>query len=129
MKITAFNPVITTNRPEAVLGVFEKFGFTKKHSPTFTGPDGYDVTDYVMETDTGFKMDVHAVDAPIEEEILLIRMNVDDFEEAYKMLTDLGFKPAHSSGKVTETDYAKGVAMVSPIGFNVYLIQHKKKEN
>ncbi|MBQ9059048.1 MAG: hypothetical protein IJ125_07680 [Atopobiaceae bacterium] len=129
MKITTFDPVIVTNRPDEVLPVFEKFGFEKKHSPTVKGPSGYEATDNRMKTENGMTMDVIAIDPnlPLEKEILAIRMNVDDFEEAYQMLTDLGFKPSHE-GAITETDYAKGVGMLSPIGFNIYLIQHKKED-
>ncbi len=58
-------------------------------------------------------------------EVPAIRINVDDFDEAYRMLTEGGYKPTHE-GAFMENEHSKSVALVGPIGFTIYLVQHKK---
>ena len=128
MKITTFNPMIITNRAEDVLKAFELFGFTKKHAPTMKLVSGEEFTDYRLQIEEGFYMDVAAIDTPLPMEVPAIRINVDDFDEAYKMLTDVGYKPTHE-GAFAETEHAKSVALIGPVGFTIYLVQHIKKED
>ena len=128
MKITTFNPMIVTNRPEEVLKYFEMFGFTKKHAPTMKMQNGEEFTDYRLETENGFSMDVAAISTPLPMEGPALRMNVDDFDEAYKMLTDCGYKATHEGG-IVETEHSKSVALIGPVGFTIYLVQHIKKED
>ena len=128
MKITTFNPMIITNRPEEVLKYFEMFGFTKKHAPTMKMQNGEEFTDYRLENENGINMDVAAIKTPLPMEVPAIRMNVDDFDEAYKMLTDVGYKPTHAEGFM-ETEHSKSVALIGPVGFTIYLVQHIKKED
>ena len=76
-----------------------------------------------MKDANGFKVDV--ADAPnTKQDITLIRMNVDDFDEAFKFLTDKGFK--NISGRIVETKASKSVMMVSPTGFGFDLCHHIK---
>jgi len=125
MKITSFNPMIITNRAEEVLKVFEQWGFYKKHAPTLTMASGTEFTDYRLQSEEGFYMDVAAIDMPLPMEVPAIRINVDDFDEAYRMLTEVGYKPTHE-GAFMENEHSKSVALVGPIGFTIYLVQHKK---
>ncbi|MBQ3268950.1 MAG: hypothetical protein IJH09_03420 [Clostridia bacterium] len=125
MKITSFNPMIITNRAEEVLKVFEQWGFNKKHAPTLTMASGTEFTDYRLQSEEGFYMDVAAIDMPLPMEVPAIRINVDDFDEAYRMLTEVGYKPTHE-GAFMENEHSKSVALVGPIGFTIYLVQHKK---
>lgn len=125
MKITSFNPMIITNRAEEVLKAFEQWGFNKKHAPTLTMASGTEFTDYRLQSEEGFYMDVAAIDMPLPMEVPAIRINVDDFDEAYRMLTEVGYKPTHE-GAFMENEHSKSVALVGPIGFTIYLVQHKK---
>ncbi len=54
-----------------------------------------------------------------------IRINVDDYDEAYKMLRDRGFKNLYGDETVS-TSSSKAAMMVSPSGFNICIIQHVK---
>ena len=53
-------------------------------------------------------------------------MNVDDYDEAYKLLTDHGFKSV-TGDRPTETGSSKADMLASPSGFTISLIQHIKK--
>lgn len=117
--------MIITNRAEEVLKVFEQWGFYKKHAPTLTMASGTEFTDYRLQSEEGFYMDVAAIDMPLPMEVPAIRINVDDFDEAYRMLTEVGYKPTHE-GAFMENEHSKSVALVGPIGFTIYLVQHKK---
>ena len=81
-----------------------------------------------MKDANGFHVDVATISAPLPQDITSIRMNVDDFDAAYQLLTDHGFKT--SNGRpATETDSAKGLLMVSPSGFGIVIVKHIKKED
>ena len=54
-------------------------------------------------------------------------MNVDDFDEAYDILTKHGFTEySTSKNKTVETDSSKAISMVSPSGFRIAIVKHKK---
>mgnify|MGYP002627477051 CR=1 FL=1 len=55
-------------------------------------------------------------------------MNVDNFDEAYKLLTDRGFTNVQGE-KVTDTGTSKVALMVSPSGFTISLAEHIRKES
>ena len=128
VKITTFNPQIITNHLEEVVGLFEALGFEKRHTPSGTGASGNAYTDCRMKDANGFYVDVAATSAAIPRDIASIRMNVDDFDAAYQLLTDHGFKPSNGT-PATESDSAKGLLMVSPSGFGIVLVKHIKKED
>ena len=62
----------------------------------------------------------------LPQDISTIRMNVDDFDEAYKFLTDHGFTNAQGE-KVTDTGSSHATMMVSPSGFSISLVKHIKE--
>ena len=125
MKITSFNPLIVTNNVEEVVSVFEALGFVKKHNPIGTSAIGHEYVAYRMTDANGFHVDVATSTAPRERDLTTIRMNVDDFDEAYEFLTARGFSNAQS-GTVTDTGSAKACILYSPSGFSINLIQHIK---
>ena len=124
MKITSFNPSIITKDIDAVVSVFEALGFKKKHNPTGTSALGNQYVSYRMADANGFKVDVSQSTAPREQDLTCIRMNVDDFDEAYAFLTARGFKDPNAA--VTNTGSAKACILYSPSGFGINLIQHIK---
>lgn len=125
MKITGFNPSIITKDIDAVVSVFEALGFEKKHNPTGTSALGNEYVSYRMADANGFKVDVTRSAAPREQDVTTIRINVDDFDEAYDFLIARGFTNAQG-GTVTDTGSAKACMLYSTSGFGITLIQHIK---
>ena len=123
MKITSFNPLIITPKAEETIKLFEELGFERRHKKT--GINGEDITSVSMKDANGFHVDVTQVDK-LPQDMLTIRMNVDDFDEAYEFLTARGFKNAQGE-KVTDTGSSHATMMVSPSGFAIDLIKHIKE--
>ena len=123
MKITSFKPLIITKDAETVIALFEELGFERRH--TKTGINGKDITSvrmrYTGEDGKVFHVDV--TQAPVQKDITTIRMNVRDFDEAYSMLEEKGFKNAQGD-KITETGSSKSTMMVSPSGFSISVSEH-----
>ncbi len=124
MKITTFNPMILSPNAEEVIKLFEELGFEKRHAPTVdTGTSM--VTSTRMKNADGFCIDIAGV-ASIPEDRTIIRMNVDDFDEAFEMLTEKGF--THPGGnQAVETETSRSAMMTAPSGFAFDLCQHIKK--
>ena len=61
----------------------------------------------------------------VPQTITGIRMNVDNFDEAYEFLKSKGFVNTRGD-KVTDTGSAKATMMASPSGFMISLIEHIK---
>ena len=128
MTITSFNPLIITQNAEATIALFEALGFERRHMKT--GIDDKDITSvrmrYTGEDGKVFHVDVTSATVP--QDISLIRINVRDFDEAYKMLEEKGFKNAQG-GKITDTGSSKSTMMVSPSGFSISIAEHIRKED
>ena len=125
MNITSFNPIIVTKDAEAVIALFEALGFERRHLKT--GINGKDVSAVSMRYtgEDGKVFHVNIVSAPVPQDITTIRMNVSDFDEAYRMLEEKGFKNAQG-GKITDTGTSKATMMVSPSGFSISVSEHVK---
>lgn len=77
-----------------------------------------------MKNEGGFAVDIAQVDG-IPQDMTIIRMNVDDFDEAYEFLKSKGF--TNSKGDETvDTRTNKSCMMRSPSGFAFDLCQHIK---
>ncbi len=127
MKITSFNPLIVTKDSEAIIKLFEDMGFEKRH--TKTGINGKDISDVRMryENEDGKVFHVDVTQAPVDKDITTIRMNIDDFDEAYNMLEGKGFKNSQGD-KITETGSSRSTMMVSPSGYSISISKHIKKD-
>ena len=125
MKITSFNPLIVTKDAESAIKMFEELGFEKNHTITVQDK-GEDITTVCMKDSGGFHVDI-AQSNTVPQDLTLIRMNVDDFDEAYKFLTDRGFKSTSGSDKTVDTKTNRSIMMVSPTGFAFDLCQHIKE--
>ena len=123
MKITSFNPLIVTNHAEEIVSLFEALGFEKKHTPSATSAAGNAYTAYRMKDANGFHVDISGV-SNMERDMTIIRMNVDDLDEAYNLLTAHGFKAHEGSASLTPS--SKSVLMVSPSGFAIDIVKHIK---
>lgn len=125
MKITTFNPQIITKDAEPIVKLFEELGFEKRHNPKGIGE--LNVEAIRMKDANGFYLDISQPDAlPTPQDLTVIRMNVDDFEEACELLLSHGFKNYYGDHAV-DTKTSKSALMISPSGFAVNLIQHIKK--
>ena len=125
MKITSFNPLIVTSNAETVIATFEALGFERRHKKTgINDSDIYDVR-LRLENEDGKVFHVDVTQAPVPQDITTIRMNVDNFEEAYELLQAKGFKNAQGD-KITETGSSRSTMMVSQSGFSISISQHIK---
>lgn len=128
MTITSFNPLIVTKDAEAAIALFEALGFERRHEKT--GINGKDITSVVMRYtgEDGKVFHVSITSAPVSQDITSIRMNVRDFDEAYRMLEERGFKNAQGE-HVTDTGSSKSTMMVSPSGFSISVVEHIKNHD
>lgn len=122
MKITTFNPLIVTKDAAPVIQLFEELGFERRHTKEGIGIN--EVTDVRMKDANGFYVDISQGDG----EWTMIRMNVDNLEEATELLKAHGFRMArHEAAKETvDTGSSKFNIMVSPSGFIFSVSQHIK---
>jgi predicted RecB family endonuclease len=124
MKITGFNPLIISRDANHVMKLFEELGFEKRHTLKANTKKG-EISFVRMKNPDGFAVDVTLM-KELPQDMTVIRMNVDDFDEGYRILTERGFKNYYGD-LIIETDSAKMAFMQSPSGFIVELILHIKK--
>ena len=124
MKITTFNPQIITKDAEALVKLFEQLGFEKRHQQEEIGE--LDVKGIRLKDANGFNLDISQPDTlPTGHDLVAIRMNVDDFDEAYQLLVKNGFKNYYGDS-TANTRTGKSAIMISPTGFVINLVQHIK---
>lgn len=123
MKITTFDPIILSPKADDVIKVFEALGFEKTHAPV-TATETQDIPSVRMKNVDGFHVDVADL-KEMPRDNTMIRMNVDNFEEAYKILTEHGFTNTRGDSTL-ETKSATVATMVSPSGFMIALVKHNK---
>ena len=124
MKITTFDPIIVSPKAENLIAVFEALGFEKSHAPVTATSIG-DVETIRMKHENGYHVDVADVKG-IPQDRTYVRINVDNFEEAYDILLKHGFKNRQGSDKTYDSKSSKAASMVSPSGFVIVLVQHVK---
>lgn len=120
MKITTFNPCILTKDAEGTIRLFEELGFKRHHTKEGIGINN--TTNVRMKDANGFYVDV----SESEEERTIIRMNVDDLDEATEFLKSRGFRMARheAADKTIDTGSSRFNIMVSPSGFIMSVSQH-----
>ena len=123
MKITTFNPQIITKDAESVKKLFEDLGFEQRHNPKGIGE--LDVTGIRMKDANGLSLDISQPDVQIPQDLTVIRMNVDNFGEAYELLKSHGFKNFYGDQTVVMKS-SESAIMISPSGFAINLVQHIK---
>ena len=123
MKITSFNPMIITKDAESIIALFEALGFERRHRKT--GINGKDISTVSMryENEDGKVFHVDVAQASVPQDISTIRMNVRDFDEAYKLLEEKGFRNSQGD-RITNTGTSKATLMVSPSGFTINVAEH-----
>jgi adenylate cyclase class IV len=124
MKITTFNPQIIAKDGEAVAKLFEELGFEKKHNKTDFVEKG--TVGIRMKNEGGFHLDISQTDKIPVPAISAIRMNVDNFEEAYEILKKYGFENFYGD-KTFDSTTSKSAMMISPSKVLINLVEHIKK--
>ena len=115
--------MILSPKADDVMQVFSALGFEKSHAPVTETETG-EVKCVRMKDANGNHVDVAGLDY-IPQDMTYIRMNVDNFAEAYAILLAHGFKNTRGDGTV-ETGSARAATMVSPSGFTISLVEHIK---
>lgn len=123
MKITSFNPLIVTSRRDEYQKLFEELGFEKRHNKVSGVSE--DINTVRMKDAGGFHIDLTFVENN-EKDMTIIRMNVDDLDEARCIFEAHGFTPVPGGRSVTES--SDSVLMASPSGFAIDLVKHIKKD-
>ena len=131
MKITTFNPMILTKKTEETISLFEALGFERHHhknDETENEEQSLAFSSVRMKDANGFYVDVCTANTDrIERDLTIIRMNVDDFDEAAELLKKNGFRESKIA-PVNYTSSSKYAFFISPSGFMIDLIKHIKKE-
>jgi hypothetical protein len=125
MKITSFNPLIATAHSDSIIKLFEELGFERRHTKEGIEIEDKDNAVFRMKDANGFYLDV-TQEASIQRDITGIRINVDDFDEAYNLFISHGFEKYVEEG-VIDTPSSKFVLLKSPSGFVINLVQHITK--
>lgn len=122
MKITSFNPLIVTKDTASAIALFEELGFERRHAKE--GISINNVTDVRMKDANGFHVDI----AEGSNEWTMIRMNVDNLEEAIAFLETRGFHRARheAAHETVDTGSSRFNIMVSASGFIFAVSQHTK---
>jgi hypothetical protein len=123
MKITTFNPQIITKDAEPVIKLFEELGFERRHAQEGIGEA--DVLGIRMKDANGFALDISETEALRDQDKVAIRINVDNFDEAYELLKARGFKNYYGDHEVN-TKTSRSAMMISQSGFGINLIEHLK---
>ncbi len=123
MKITSMNPLIVTRDSEKALELFKEMGFNLVHEIDHAADTN--ISNFSLKDASGNKIDISQ--AGVERDLTLIRINVDNFDEAVELLKSKGFTlPQKTGGGVLETETNKSALVVSPTVYAFDLCMHKK---
>ena len=126
MKITGFNPMILTKEADAEANNqhFEELGFERRHNKINEMEVAFD--EVRMKDENGFHVDiVSGKRNMLERDLTIIRINVDDFDEAAERLLSRGYRESKIIGKL-HTETSKYAFYVAPSGLVINLVQHIK---
>ena len=124
MKITSFNPLIITPKADDIIAVFEALGFERRHN-TVSDTEITAYSSVRMKNAEGLHVDI-TENARVPQTMTAIRMNVDDFYEAYELLKSRGFINTRGD-QIADNGSSRAAMMMSPSGFGISLIQHIKE--
>ena len=114
MKITSFDPEVMVTDAEPFIQLFKDPGFEPRHHQE--GMTEKNITGNVLRDANGFRMNILQIDNLPRQAISTIRMNVDNFDEAYELLKSHGFTEAPGA-VVSYTGSAKSIMMMAPSRF------------
>ncbi len=122
MTITGIRPLIVTKDQENVTKLFEELGFEKRHTKTDV-EGGVNLT-YAMKDANGNCINITRTET-LPQDMTIISISVDDFQEAYDFFTSRGFINPRGD-KVTDTSSSRATLLISPSGFPVSISEHIK---
>lgn len=122
MEITNFGPLIMSNDAESIGKFFEELGFEKRHEKK--DMEDTDGSGFRMKDADGHGLAIAQVDR-MPQDMVVVQMNVRDFEGTMEILEAHGFK--NMSGRVIDTGSSKTAVMVSPSGLAINVIYHIRK--
>ena len=123
MKITTFNPMILSKNADEIIEVFGELGFKPRHQ--VDNIDNKNISSVCLKDANGLSLDVAQVES-MAKDMTTIRMNVSDFDEAYELLKERGFKNIRDDEHTVDSEFARSCLMIAPTGFSIQLTQHLK---
>ena len=124
MRITTFNPQIITNDAAPLVRLFEELGFEKRHDQKGIGEQGDEAIR--MKHANGFYLDIAQTNIPVPHDMVAIRMNVDDFDEASGVLQAHGCSNFYGSQTINTKTAKSALMIASSTGYAFNLVQHLK---
>jgi hypothetical protein len=124
MKITTFNPAIITKEAAPIIELFKALGFEQTHNKAEN--EDIEFSAHRMKNESGFHVDVVEVPS-IPKTYTTIRINVDNYEEAYDFFMSKGFREARGFAPST-TKSSKYAYLVSPTGVILDVCEHIKNK-
>ena len=122
MKVTSICPLIVSPKAKELIELFEEMGFEGAHVKSDI-ENGANINTDLKDTN-GNRIDIASSEV-LPKDLLSIKINVDDFDEAYEFLKSKGFINTRGD-KITVTSSSKDTFMVSPTGLGITLSQHLK---
>ncbi|MBQ2659290.1 MAG: hypothetical protein IJF87_12065 [Erysipelotrichaceae bacterium] len=122
MKVTSICPLIVSPKAKELIELFEEMGFEGAHVKSDI-ENGANINTDLKDTN-GNRIDIASSEV-LPKDLLSIKINVDDFDEAYEFLKSKGFVNTRGD-KITITSSSKDTFMVSPTGLGITLSQHLK---
>ena len=127
MTITNFSPLVVTKDAASMIALFEALGFEKRHTKTEINDEDISSTTMKYTTEDGKEFYMTISEAPVPQDMASIRMNVRNFDEAYKQFLDNGFKNAQGD-RITDTGSSKSTMLIAPSGFTINVAEHIRKD-
>ena len=125
MKISTFNPLVISPKADEIVKLFEEMGFNKNHAPVIPLENG-DVEDIRLKDENRNYIDV-ANSQQVPQDVTAIRINVENFAEAYDILRKHGFKNTRGD-RVVVSETSMSATMVSKSGLTIILMRHVKEK-
>ena len=124
MTVKTYYPALCTPNFEETVKELEALGFTKAHEKNDIAE--HNNTNMVMKDGNGNKVDVVSLSSmsAVKQSFTAIRMNVENYDEAYAELTAKGFIDLHPG--TVETKSSKSTMLRSKEGFMYILTEHVK---
>ena len=127
MTITNFSPLVVTKDAASMIALFEALGFEKRHTKTEINDEDISSTTMKYTTEDGKEFYMTISEAPVPQDMASIRMNVRNFDKAYKQFLDNGFKNAQGD-TITDTGSSKSTMLIAPSGFTITVAEHIRKD-
>ena len=124
MKITGYRPVIVTKEADALVKLFEELGFERKHRKE--GIESGEYSAFIMKDENGNRVTIASAEK-IPQDLTVISISVDNYQEAYDFFISHGFVNPRGDNVTTDTGSSVATMLFAPSGFAVSISEHIKK--